>query len=267
MNRLLSVVASGVAIAWVVALLLAVISLVGLTSDVYARETAAWTAQAIGQDWFDLLIGAPWLALCGYLARTGSWRWRALLAGGYAYTMYELVIYAFGVHFNALFLVYCATLGVSTFAFIALVAKMRDQTPRIGRRAARIAGGFLIAVGAIFAALWLSEDLPGVLANAPSQELVEVGLFTNPVHVIDLSFVLPAHIIVGVLLWRRRKLGELYAPIILAFGMVMAASIAGMMLVIGGALPVVAILTAIAVATAFVLARLLRASHYAAVAA
>ena len=242
---------------WLVALLLAVISLGGLAGDAYARETAAWAAQGIGQDWFDLLIAAPWLALCGYLARTGSWRWCVLLAGGYAYAIYELAIYAFGIHFNALFLVYCAALGLSMFAFIAIGAELSRVTPRIGRRGSHLGGAFLVGLGAIFAALWLAEDVPAVLRNTPSSALAETGLFTNPVHVIDLSFVLPAHIIVGVLLWRRRPTGELYGPILLAFGVVMSASIGGMMLVIGGALPVVAIMFAIAAATALVLARVL----------
>jgi hypothetical protein len=246
--------------AWLVAFLVAAISLAGLTTDAYARETAAWTAQAIGQDWFDLLIAAPWLALCGYLAPS-SRRWRVLLAGAYAYVIYELLIYAFAVHFNALFLVYCATLGVSAFAFLRLVTLLRHDTPRLGRRAAHLAGGFLVALGAIFALLWLAEDIPATLANTPSGALTETGLFTNPVHVIDLSFVLPAHIVIGVLVWRRRKLGNLYAPILLAFGILMAASIAGMLLVMGGALPVALVMATIAFATALVLARTLPLSY------
>lgn len=96
-----------------------------------------------------------------------------------------------------------------------------------------------------------------MLGNTPSQALV---LFTNPVHVIDLSFVLPAHILIGVPLWQRRPAGERYAPIVLAFGALMAASIGGMMLVIGGALPVVAIMFTLAAATAFVLARVIRSA-------
>ena len=87
------------------AVLLAAISLGGLLSSAYARETPAWAAQAIGQDWFDVLIAAPWIAICGAAARRGSYRWGVLLAGGYGYVVYELLIYAFAVHFNVLFLV------------------------------------------------------------------------------------------------------------------------------------------------------------------
>ena len=41
-------------------------------------------------------------------------------------------------------------------------------------------------------------------------------------HVIDLAFVLPAHVLAGVLLWKRRAAGELLGPIVLAFGVLMA---------------------------------------------
>src|SRR6266498_2604598 len=92
------------AAAWPVAALLALVSLGGLLlPGAYARETPAWIAQAIGQDWFDLIVAAPWLAWCGVAARSGSRRWRVLLAGAYAYTVYEMLIYAFAVHMNALF--------------------------------------------------------------------------------------------------------------------------------------------------------------------
>ncbi|NVB81168.1 MAG: hypothetical protein HOV81_22420, partial [Kofleriaceae bacterium] len=113
------------------------------------------------------------------------------------------------------------------------------------------AAAFLVAVGVAFALLWLAEDIPAVLTG-PSPALAETGLFTNPVHVIDLSFVLPAFLVAAVQLWRRRSDGFLYAPVLLAFGAVMAASIAGMMVVIrlsGGVAPiaVIAVMTAVTI--------------------
>ncbi len=82
--------------AWPIAGLLALMSLVGLLArGTYAQEQPAWAAQAVGQDWFDLLIAVPCLAICGDRARAGSYRWSVLLAGAYAYVVYELVIYTF----------------------------------------------------------------------------------------------------------------------------------------------------------------------------
>jgi hypothetical protein len=249
-----------VAAAWPIAALLAVISLGGLlVPAVYAREAPAWVAQAIGQDWFDLVVAAPCVAIAGVLARR-SHRWRAILAGAYAYVAYELVIYAFAVHMNALFLLYCATLGGASFALIALVGDLRAQAPRLelDRGGARLAGAYLIAIGAVFALLWLGEDVPAMLRHEAPESLVATGLATNPVHVIDLSFVLPAHVIVGVLAWRGRD--QVLARVVLAFGVLMAASIGGMMVVIRmqggpGATPVIAAMFAVAAASALVLAR------------
>lgn len=246
------------------AMLLAAISLGGLLTNAYAHEAPAWVEQAIGQDWFDLVIAAPWIAICGIGARHSA-RWRVLLAGAYAYVVYELFIYVFAVHFNALFLLYCATLGVAGFGLIALIGELREDELATDRRGAHLGGGVLIGLGAIFALMWLAEDLPAVMRNTPPETLVATGLFTNPVHAIDLSFVLPAHIVVGVLLRKRTRIGELYGPIVLAFGVVMAASIGSMMVVIalrGGVAPVsvIAAMFAVTLATAAVLARVLHAT-------
>jgi len=46
-----------------------------------------------------------------------------------------------------------------------------------------------------------------------------------------LSLVLPAHVVSGVLLLRKRPLGYVAAPLLLAFDVLMAASIGGMMAV------------------------------------
>jgi hypothetical protein len=251
-------------VAWPVAAMLALMSLAGLLApSVYARETPAWTAQAIGQDWFDLLVAAPWIAFCAARARSRSYRWSVLLAGAYAYTVYELFIYAFAIHFNSLFLVYCATLGLASFGLISLIGDLSPRVRPIGRRATHVAGAFLVIIGVLFGAMWLVEEVPAVLRGSPSPGLAETGLLTNPVHVIDLAFILPAHVLAGVWLWRGSRRGALLAPILLAFGVLMSASIGGMMVAIriaGGEAPaaVIAAMFVIASGTGVILFRVLR---------
>jgi hypothetical protein len=58
----------------------------------------------------------------------------------------------------------------------------------------------------LFAALWLKEVLPAVLRGSTPGSIGEAGLLVNPVHVLDLSLLLPAMLIAGITLWRRQPL-------------------------------------------------------------
>jgi hypothetical protein len=109
--------------AFVLAAVFAATSLGGiLLTSTYSRETASWRARGIGQDWFDLLVLIPVLVASGARARGGSRAARMVLGGALVYSAYSFVLYAFDVHFNALFLVYCAGLGLSFFSLAALLA-------------------------------------------------------------------------------------------------------------------------------------------------
>ncbi len=220
--------------AFALALLVTVASLGGiLLPSTYARESANWAAQGVGQDWADLLFAVPWLVVSGALARSGSRRALLLLGGGFLYTLYAFVLYAFAVHFNALFLIYCAALGLSVFGLggVAVVLFGEPAEPwRAGPAVTRAIGVFLMAVGGLFAAAWLADIVPALVHGTVPATVAEAGTATNPVHVLDLSVVLPLHIVAGLSLARRRPLGQTLAPVILGFGVLMAASIAGLML-------------------------------------
>jgi hypothetical protein len=215
--------------------LMAVASLGGICfAPTYSRESANWAAQAIGQDWFDLVFAVPWLVVTAVLSLRGSRRALLLLCGGVAYTLYEFVIYAFALRFNALFLIYCAALGLSFFSLWAIAELIRGDPRKMRPPPAWVSNAaayFLIASGLLFYFAWLGEIVPALLHGAEPQSVRDAGVATNPVHVMDLSIVLPIHIAAGVLLLRRRDVALLLAPVVLAFDVIMAASIAAMMLV------------------------------------
>ncbi|MDQ3365681.1 MAG: hypothetical protein M3680_09675, partial [Myxococcota bacterium] len=225
----------------VVAALFAAIALGGLLLPAaYARETENWALQATAQDWFDLVIAAPGLAIAALRAARGSRRAQLVLAGALLFTVYTLVIYTFAIHLNALFLLYCAALGVALYTLIALGGELAPSaapaapvvaTPR------RLAGGFLVTVGVAFGMLWLLQLVPAALEGREPPELVQTGLFTNPIHVIDLSFILPLHILAGVMLWRGRALGWVLGPVVLAFDVLMAGSIGFLVVMVEQATP------------------------------
>jgi hypothetical protein len=214
------------------ALLVTVAALASILDPaIYARETPSWTAQGLGQDWVNLVVAAPWLAITGALALGGSRRAAVLAGGGLLYAAYSFVIYAFAVHFNALFLVYCGVLGVSVFGLIGAITGLiaGPEVPRHDDRAPRrAAAATLFGIAAVFGARWLLDVVTALVRGEPPAGLAETGLVVNPVHILDLSLVLPAMVVSGIALLRRRRHGEVLAPILLGFGVLMAIAIGAM---------------------------------------
>ena len=59
----------------------------------------------------------------------------------------------------------------------------------------------------MFTVFWLSEIVPDLVAQRPSTSASQINVPTNPVHVLDLVFFLPAAATSGVLLLRRHRWG------------------------------------------------------------
>ena len=60
-------------------------------------------------------------------------------------------------------------------------------------------------------------DAAALIDGTAPVAVTDVNLPTNPVHVLDLAFFLPAAAIVGGSLWQRRALGYAAAPAMLVF--------------------------------------------------
>lgn len=214
-----------------VAALVAAVSVADLAiPSLYERETEDWRIQAVVQDWVDLVLLAPLLAVSAWRLRSGSRAAAFVLAGGLMFTAYSFAIFSFAMHFNRMFLAYCATLGLAGLALVrtAVLLARSDTRSWFGPKApVRLAGGLLAALGLLFLALWLSGDVPAMAADEPPAELAEVGLPANPVHVLDYSAVLPLHVAAGVALWRRHAFGFAAAPAVYVFGLVTDVAILG----------------------------------------
>jgi hypothetical protein len=193
------------------ALLAAVGSAVGLlrVASIYGQETAVLADAATAQDLVNLLLVAPLLVILGWRAHRGHLRAYLVWVGCLAFTVYNYAIYAFSIHFGPLFLLWVAVLGLSMFTLIGGLATLDAAAieARFTRRGVRATGWFLIGVAVLFALLWLHEIVPDLLASAPSRSASAWKVPTNPVHVLDLAFFLPAAATSGVLLLRRHRLG------------------------------------------------------------
>ncbi len=199
----------------------------------YSREQLFYAAQGIGQDAINLILVVPILVACTFYALRGSRRALLWLGGPILYSLYSYILYAFTLHFNQLFLLYCTTLGLSFFAFIHwfFVAQTQVTQIKISQWTFLKSAAMLqIVIVLFFALLWLSEIIPALIRAQVPQSITTNGLVTNPVFALNLSIVLPALIISAFHLLKKQTLGIVLTPALLGFAFLMSAAIASMVL-------------------------------------
>lgn len=207
------------------AILIIITSSIGIfTPDFYSKETFNWQVQSRGQDIVDLFLIVPLLLITSGLAFRNN-RIALLIWGGVTlYLTYTFIIFCFNVHFNKLFYLYCLELGLSfySFMFFLFICPKNEFSGQFKKSfIINLTGIYFLIISGIFYFLWLSEIFPAILSNNIPLSLTEVGLFTNPVHVIDLSVILPGIFLTGIFLLRRMSFGFILAPVILTFFILM----------------------------------------------
>src|ERR1700694_805638 len=163
--------------------LLASASGIFLTS-IYARETPSWAVQGIGQDIVNL-VAVMVLCIAAYFANNGSLKAFLVWSGVLLYLLYGYIIYAFDVHFNSLFLVYVAIVGLSIYALVGSVRHLHLndlQASFPGTTWARAVSVFFLVLGMVFYLLWLREDIPALLAGNLPPSVTAGTLSQNSVH-------------------------------------------------------------------------------------
>lgn len=211
---------------------LAVVSIFGaFVPGTYAREAASLAVQGQGQDLVNLFLAVPLLVVSLLLVRRGSRAALMIYAGTVLYILYSFVIYALGIHFNSLFLVYCLILGLSLYAFVLIVIEMSKMDvkswfgPKIP---VRLIGIYLMVISAMFYLLWLKDVVPALLNHTVPKTVSDYQLLVNPVHVIDMAVALPGLVIVALLLMRKKRLGYILTPAALVFVIIQAIALVGM---------------------------------------
>ena len=204
-----------------------------LLKSTYARETPAWAIQGMGQDIVNVVAVAV-LFVAVYWVNQGSFTAFLIWSGVLLYLMYAYAIYAFDVHYNGLFLVYVAILGLSFYALVGSVIQLhlgRLRTSFSGQTTPKLVSVFFLLLGVAFYLLWFSEELPALLTGTVPPSVSVANLPTNPVHVLDLGLYLPAMLITAVTLWSRRLTGALLAGPLLVFSALTGAAILAIFLV------------------------------------
>jgi hypothetical protein len=190
-----------------------------LMKDLY-QDTSWATAALRGGDLVTLVVAVPILFLAMVLASRGSSRARLVWIGALAYTLYNFAFYVFGAAFNDLFLVHVVAFSSSIFALIATTTSLDVSAIARGyqkRTPVRAVAALLVLVGVVFATLWsvfsVSYAVTGRLSlGAATPE----GMHT--VFAIDLSLMVPAMALAGVLLWRGMAWGYVMGAAMSVFG-------------------------------------------------
>lgn len=188
--------------------------------SIYAGLTPAFFPQALAQDIANLAIVSPMWIILAVLALRGSLRAYLLWLGVLTFTVYNYVIYTFSIPFGPLFLLWVAVFGMCIYSLIGGVTALDHKTVKssfTSSRAVKVVAWFLIITAVLFSFLWLSEDIPALLSNTRPQSLVDMALPTNPVHILDLGFFLPAVILTGVMLIKGKALAYTFAPSFIVF--------------------------------------------------
>jgi len=221
----------------IIALLLAVTAVAGISwPATYARETPSGRAGGLSSDIVDLCLVMPILLISGITGHRGSVPARLIWLGTQGYLLYNFVIYAFGVHFNALFLVYCATFSLCFYAtvfsvrFIPLDQIARTYSPRAPRKTIAIVF-LLLATTTAFPDL--RNDIAAILARQIPQDIIDANQPVNFIHVLDLGFLLPALCITAILLFRKKATGYALAPIFLTLLAIMSMELVTILTVMG----------------------------------
>lgn len=233
----------------------------------YTQDEAFFATQGIAQDFISLFVTVPVLLISFFYARKGSLRARLVWMGMLGYTLYSYILYAFYVHFNSLFLVYAGTLALTLYTLIGIITTTdhhavreavlahRDNPARLRRRTAAI----LFFIAGIFYFLWLSEIIPALLAGVTPQSVLDNGLPTNPVHVLDLTFLLPGLVITGILMLKDKPLAYVITPIFYGYAAMLGLAIIAMVVLLSQqgfpiVIPQVVIFAVMTIANTYLLA-------------
>ena len=194
------------------------VHLIGLLHPSIYRDPAVLLPQNLGTDLVTLLVGIPLLAVTTLAMHRGSLRARVLWLGTLGLLVYVYGMYALGVRWNPLFLVYVALFGLSLFALIIGFSgtdAARVRARLVGRVPVRSVAAYLIAIAAMVAAMWLAEEVGAVLRGRVPPTVLQFEAPTNIVHVFDLAVALPAIALAAVMLLRDRAWGYVLTGMVL----------------------------------------------------
>jgi hypothetical protein len=212
-------------------LLLATCVAAGLTFfwDGVLTGPAVMNGSARGTALTLLLLTAPVMVVAMAFTARGSAGGLTVWLGALGVVLYNAQMFLYATPFNHLFLLYVAMLGLSLWSIGSLL--VGGTANRLAERAGdrmplRVLTGYVWAVAALNALMWLRTIVPAIAGDRPASVLDGTGIATNPVFVQDLAIWLPLAVVAGVWLLRPAAWGYLVVGGLLAMWILESATIA-----------------------------------------
>lgn len=145
-----------------------------------------------------------------------------VILGILGYIFYAYGIYAIERVYNVFYYLYLAIFTLSFWSIVYGVASIPrevSQKVQMGGKMRGISAGFSLFVALVFNVLWIIQLLPLLQAG----DKIE---FLYSVYIMDLCFIMPAFIILGIMTIRNKGLGHLLTPAMFILGFTLIFSLA-----------------------------------------
>lgn len=197
------------------ALLSLAAALVGVFNpDIYSKVVnSALMPGVFGQDLMTIVASVIILLLAIRIKKEDS-KTQIVILGILGYLFYAYGIYVIERVYNVLYYLYLTIFGLSFWSIAYSVVKIRReafQIVQIPRLMRYVSAGFSLFVALVFNILWIVQLFPLIQAG----EKIE---FLYSVYILDLCFIMPAFVIIGILAIKKAGLGLLLIPAMFILG-------------------------------------------------
>jgi hypothetical protein len=209
---------------WLLTAVLSLIAaLVGVfLPSIYDRVVSSDIMPAVfGQDLMTI-VASIIIILLAFGTRKEHSKKQIVVLGIIGYLFYAYGIYTIERLYNILYYLYLAIFGLSFWSMAYGVATIRQEarhTAAVPALMRYVSAGFSLLVAVVFNILWITQLLPLIQMG----EKIE---FLYSVYILDLCFIMPAFVIVGIMTIRNKGLGLLLTPAMFVLGFTLIFSLA-----------------------------------------
>jgi len=211
-------------ILWLLTALLSLATaLIGVINpDIYAKVVSKDVIPGVfGQDLMTIAASVIILWLV-FLTKESDYRKQIVVLGILGYLFYAYGIYVIEQVYNLLYYLYLAIFALSFWSMLYGIAKIPPdviQKVRLSRPMRHVSAWFSLLVALIFNILWIAQLLPLLQIGDKIENLYSV-------YILDLVFIMPAFVIVGIMTLRKAGLGLLLIPALFVLGFTLIFSLA-----------------------------------------